>query len=102
MSKDLVSPDDMEAFLARHPDWVAQGDSHGLTLRRRFVFSAYPRGLGFVVAAAEYAEMVNHHPDLTLGYRWVVAVLMTHVSLGITPRDLDLAEALDRLYLEHI
>ena len=56
MSKDLVSPEAMEAFLARHPEWVAQGDSHGLTLRRRFVFSSYPRGLGFVVAAAEHAE----------------------------------------------
>lgn len=102
MSKDLVSPEAMEAFLARHPAWVAQGDSHGLTLRRRYVFSAYPRGLGFVVAAAEQAERVNHHPDLTLGYRWVVAVLTTHVSHGVTQRDLDLAEALDLLYQEHL
>ena len=52
MSKDLVSPDALEAFIQVHPEWVAQGDSHGLTLRRRYVFSAYPRGLGFVVAAA--------------------------------------------------
>ena len=89
MSKDLVSPDTMEAFLKAHPDWVAQGDAHGLTLRRRYVFSAYPRGLGFVMAAAEHAEKVNHHPDLTLGYRWVVAVLTTHVSRGVTQRDLD-------------
>jgi 4a-hydroxytetrahydrobiopterin dehydratase len=102
MSKDLVSPEAMEAFLARHPEWVALGDSHGLTLRRRYVFSAYPRGLGFVVAAAEQAERVNHHPDLTLGYRWVVAVLTTHVSHGVTQRDLDLAEALDLLYQEHL
>lgn len=102
MSKDLVSPEAMEAFLAAHPEWVAQGDSHGLTLRRRFAFSAYARGLGFVVAAAEYAEKVDHHPDLTLGYRWVVAVLATHVSRGVTHRDLDLAETLDRLYLEHL
>jgi 4a-hydroxytetrahydrobiopterin dehydratase len=102
MSKDLISPEAMEAFLQLHPDWVAQGESHGLTLRRRYVFSAYSRGLGFVVAAAEHAEQVNHHPDLTLGYRWVVAVLMTHVSLGITQRDLDLAEALDRLYQDYL
>ncbi len=102
MSKDLVSPDAMEAFLKAHPDWVAQGDAHGLTLRRRYVFSGYPRGLGFVMAAAEHAEKVNHHPDLTLGYRWVVAVLTTHVSRGVTQRDLDLAEALDRMYQEHI
>jgi 4a-hydroxytetrahydrobiopterin dehydratase len=102
MSKDLVDPDALEAFLRLHPEWVAQGDSHGLTLRRRFVFSAYPRGLGFVMAAAEHAEQVDHHPDLTLGYRWVVAVLTTHVARGVTQRDLDLAVALDRLYQEHI
>lgn len=102
MSKDLVNPDALEAFLRVHPEWVAQGDTHGLTLRRRFVFSSYPRGLGFVMAAAEYAERVDHHPDLTLGYRWVVAVLTTHVSRGVTHRDLDLAQELDRLYQEHI
>jgi 4a-hydroxytetrahydrobiopterin dehydratase len=102
MSKNLVSPEALEAFLGDHPEWVAQGEAHGLTLRRRFVFSAYPRGLGFVMAAAEYAERVDHHPDLTLGYRWVVAVLTTHVSRGVTQRDLDLAGELDRLYLEHI
>lgn len=102
MSKHLVDPDALEAFLRLHPEWVAQGEAHGLTLRRRFVFSAYPRGLGFVMAAADYAEQVDHHPDLTLGYRWVVAVLTTHVSRGVTHRDLDLAQALDRLYQEHI
>ena len=47
-------------------------------------------------------HLLDHHPDLTLGYRWVVAVLTTHVSRGITQRDLDLAEALDQLYLDHI
>lgn len=102
MSKNLVEPEALEAFLRLHPEWVAQGEAHGLTLRRRFAFSAYPRGLGFVVAAAEHAERVDHHPDLTLGYRWVVAVLTTHVSRGITHRDLELAQALDQLYLEHL
>ncbi|MDP1832809.1 MAG: 4a-hydroxytetrahydrobiopterin dehydratase [Geothrix sp.] len=102
MSKNLVSPDALEAFLQIHPEWVAQGEARGLTLRRRFVFSSYTRGLGFVLAAAEHAERVDHHPDLTLGYRWVIAVLTTHASLGVTLRDLDLAQALDRLYQEHI
>jgi 4a-hydroxytetrahydrobiopterin dehydratase len=102
MSKDLVSPEALEGFMEQHPEWVAQGDSHGLTLRRRFAFSAYARGLGFVVAAAEHAEKVDHHPDLTLGYRWVVAVLTTYVSKGVTQRDLDLAETLEQLYSEHL
>lgn len=102
MSKSLLPPDAIETFLRLHPEWVAQGESQGLTLRRRFAFSAYARGLGFVLAAAEHAERVNHHPDLTLGYRWVVAVLTTHASRGLTQRDLDMAQELDRLYQEHL
>lgn len=102
MSKGLVSPAALEAFLATHGGWVAQGEAQGLTLRKRFAFAAYTRALGFVVAAAEHAEKVNHHPDLTLGWRWVVAQLTTHVDRGVTQRDLDLAEALDRLYQDYL
>lgn len=100
--RSLVSPEALEAFLREHPQWLAQGEAQGLTLRRRYAMSSYTRGLGFVTAAAERAEAVNHHPDLTLGYRWVLAVLTTHVSRGVTKLDLELAEALDRLYQEHL
>ena len=102
MDRAIVAPEVLEAFLQDHPQWIAQGEAQGLTLRRRYLFSAYLRGLGFVNAAAEHAEAVNHHPDLTLGYRWVVAVLTTHVSRGVSALDLDLAETLDRLYQEHL
>lgn len=102
MAKGLIDPGSLESFLEAHPGWVAQGEAHGLTLRRRYAFSSYKCALGFVVATAEHAEKVNHHPDLTLGYRWVVAVLTTHVDHGITQRDLDLAEVLDRLYRDYL
>jgi 4a-hydroxytetrahydrobiopterin dehydratase len=104
LSKDRsrVEPEVLETFLAQHPGWVAQGEAEGLALRRRYAFTSYARGLGFVTAAAEYAESMDHHPDLTLGFRWVVAVLTTHVSKGVTPLDLQLAQALDRLYAEHL
>ncbi len=98
----MVAPEVLEAFLEAHPQWIAQGEAQGLTLRRRYPFSSYLRGLGFVNAVAEHAEAVDHHPDLTLGYRWVVAVLTTHVSKGISRMDLALAEALDRIYREHL
>jgi 4a-hydroxytetrahydrobiopterin dehydratase len=100
--RSIVAPEVLEAFLKEHPQWIAQGEAQGLTLRRRYPFSAYLRGLGFVNAAAEHAEAVDHHPDLTLGYRWVVAVLTTHVSRGVSQMDLDLAEALDRIHQDHL
>ena len=81
---------------------LLSGEAQGLTLRRRFPFSTYRSALGFVIAAAEHAESVNHHPDLTLGYLWVVAVLTTHVDKGVTRRDFETAEALDRLYPEYL
>jgi 4a-hydroxytetrahydrobiopterin dehydratase len=103
MSKPgLVAPASLEAFLLAHPGWVAQGEAQGLTLRKRFPFAAYTRALGFVVAAAEHSERVDHHPDLTLGWRWVVAQLTSHHERGITDRDLALAVELDRIYQEYL
>lgn len=101
-ARKILSPGELEAFLAAHPQWIATGEPEGLVLRRRFPFASYMAGLGFVVAAAEHAEAVDHHPDLTLGWRVVTATLTTHVSQGVSRMDLDLAEALDRLYPDHL
>ena len=100
--RQILSPGELEAFLAAHPQWLATGEPEGLVLRRRFPFASYTAGLGFVVAAAEHAEAVDHHPDLTLGWRVVLATLTTHVSQGVSRLDLDMAEALDRLYPDHL
>ena len=100
--RQILSPGELEAFLEAHPAWVAVGEPDGLVLRRRFPFASYTAGLGFVVAAAEHAEAVDHHPDLNLGWRVVTATLTTHVSKGVSRMDLDMAEALDRLYPEHL
>ena len=100
--RKIVSPDELETFLSDHPAWVALGEPDGLVLRRRFPFASYTAGLGFVVAAAEHAEAVDHHPDLMLGWRVVVASLTTHVSKGVSRMDLAMAEALDRIYPEHL
>lgn len=100
--RQILSPGELEAFLEEHPEWVAVGEPEGLVLRRRFPFATYTAGLGFVLAAAEHAEAVDHHPDLTLGYHWVVAQLTTHVSKGVSRMDLDMARSLDRLYPDHL
>jgi 4a-hydroxytetrahydrobiopterin dehydratase len=100
--RHILSPGELEAFLAAHPQWLAVGEPEGLVLRRRFPFARYTAGLGFVVAAAEHAEAVDHHPDLTLGWRVVTASLTTHVSKGVSRLDLDMAETLDRLYPDHL
>ena len=62
MSKDLVSPDTMEAFLKVHPEWVAQGDIIGL-----------PDHLT-VSGGMSFELPFNHGFDLTCRHRVTVRV----------------------------
>jgi 4a-hydroxytetrahydrobiopterin dehydratase len=47
---------------------------------------------------AEAAEQANHHPDITINYSQVSISLSTHSEGGITQKDFQLAEALDKIY----
>ncbi len=43
------------------------------------------------------AEAANHHPDIDIRWDTVTLRLSTHSAGGLTERDVDLAEAIDRL-----
>jgi len=47
---------------------------------------------------AEAAEQANHHPDITINYNQVGISLSTHSEGGITRKDFQLAEAIDKIY----
>jgi 4a-hydroxytetrahydrobiopterin dehydratase len=40
---------------------------------------------------------MDHHPDIDIRYTTVVLTLSTHSAGGLTPKDVELAEAIDRL-----
>ncbi len=69
----------------------------GRTIRKRYVFDRYARGLAFTNAVARLAERANHHPDLWLRYGDVLVVLTTHDEGGLTSRDVRLARQIERL-----
>ncbi len=75
------------------PDWRREGG----TLQRSVVAEDFPAAIRLVVAVAETAESMNHHPDIDIRWRTLNFALSTHSAGGLTSLDLDLAGRIDAL-----
>jgi 4a-hydroxytetrahydrobiopterin dehydratase len=76
------------------PEWSAAGNA----IHKKFTFKSFMPAIAFVNRVAEAAEQANHHPDITINYSQVSISLSTHSEGGITQKDFQLAEALDKIY----
>jgi 4a-hydroxytetrahydrobiopterin dehydratase len=54
--------------------------------------------IAFVNKVAEAAELANHHPDIAINYSQVSISLSTHSESGVTQKDFQLAEVIDKIY----
>jgi len=75
-------------------EWSVAGNE----IYRKFTFKAFMPAITFVDKIAEAAEQANHHPDITINYNQVGIRLSTHSEGGITGKDFQLAEAVDKIY----
>lgn len=66
-------------------------------LYRRLVFADFVHAFGFITQIALLAEKSNHHPEWANVYRTVDIYLTTHEVSGVSDRDFDLMEAIDRI-----
>jgi 4a-hydroxytetrahydrobiopterin dehydratase len=57
--------------------------------------------MGLVNKIAEAAEMAQHHPDIAINYNVVGVSLSTHSEGGVTQKDFDLAQQIDKLAETH-
>jgi 4a-hydroxytetrahydrobiopterin dehydratase len=92
-----LSPEDAYRALRAHPAWVVERDR----LRRDFRFASFTAAIEFVNRVAVVAETVGHHPNIRL-HEWCFVELevYSHVSGGLTRRDVDLAAAVDAMLEE--
>ena len=90
---DTLSQDQVAAALADLEGWSQEGE----TIARTFRFADFVHAIGFVEHLAEVAEQQHHHPDIDIRYNKVTLRLSSHDAGGVTPRDVRLAEALQRL-----
>lgn len=57
----------------------------------------FPSAIAWVVAIADLAESMDHHPDIDIRWRTLTLRLRTHSADALTNLDVDLAEAINAL-----
>ncbi|MBC3844403.1 4a-hydroxytetrahydrobiopterin dehydratase [Streptacidiphilus sp. 4-A2] len=90
---ERLTEQQIEDGLRTLPRWHREED----TLRCSVLADDFPAGIRLVVAVAEVAESMNHHPDIDIRWRTLNFALSTHSAGGITSLDLDLAARIDAL-----
>ena len=77
--------------LAQLPGWeLVDGE-----ISKTFAFGAYLDGARFALRVAEIAENLDHHPNISIGWRKVTVSVNTHAVNGISPYDFELARRIE-------
>ncbi|MCK5664109.1 MAG: 4a-hydroxytetrahydrobiopterin dehydratase [Thiotrichaceae bacterium] len=66
-------------------------------LYREFKFPDFVSAFGFMTQVAILAERANHHPEWSNVYNRVAISLTTHLVGGISKRDFELAQEIEKL-----
>jgi 4a-hydroxytetrahydrobiopterin dehydratase len=94
MSQKL-SGEARKAALGRLKGWSEVGGRDAIS--KKFVFADFNAAFGFMTRAALVAEKLDHHPEWFNVYKTVEVTLSTHDASGVTERDIQLAEAMDKI-----
>lgn len=89
-----LSENEISVALAKLKGWERAGG----TLVKTFGFDSYLAGLAFASSVGVIAEGLNHHPNLSVGWRRVSVSFTTHdAGNQLTSKDFAAAAAIDRL-----
>ncbi len=91
----LLSADARKAALQGLSGWAELGEREAIG--RSFIFKDFNEAFGFMCRVALAAEKADHHPEWRNVYKTVEVVLATHDAGGVTARDIELAEAMNRI-----
>jgi 4a-hydroxytetrahydrobiopterin dehydratase len=83
------------AALGRLKGWSEVSGRDAIS--KKFVFADFNAAFGFMTRAALVAEKLDHHPEWFNVYKNVEVTLSTHDAGGVTERDIQLAEAMDKI-----
>lgn len=81
------------------PGWAVCADQDAL--EKSFQCPSFEAAWALMNEIAHLATQHNHHPTLTNSYRRVHVCLTTHDVGGLSQRDIDLANAIDRITGTH-
>ena len=95
MTVPRLTDAERDAALARLSGWSLRDD--GLAIERKFRFADFGEAFGFMTRVALAAEKADHHPEWFNVWNRVEITLTTHDAGGLSTRDVELAEAIDKL-----
>jgi len=87
-----LSDAQIQAELAKFPEWGMAGDS----IQRTYRLKDFVEAMAFVNQVAAAAEAAQHHPDILIRWNKVTLTLSTHDAGGITQKDFELASKCDQ------
>ncbi|MDI3316754.1 MAG: 4a-hydroxytetrahydrobiopterin dehydratase [Bacillota bacterium] len=88
----VLDEEEVRRRLGALPFWRwADGAIH-----RSYRFRDFVEAMGFVQQVALLAEKADHHPDVLVRYNEVTLTLATHSEGGVTEKDLEMAERIER------
>ncbi len=64
---------------------------------KKFNFKNFKQALNFTNKIGELAELEGHHPDISLGYGYVLIMLHTHAIKGLSINDFIIASKIDEI-----
>ena len=97
MSSEKLSPTAVTEQLTKLGDWRLSDGKLNLQL----VFADFVAAFDFMSKVAVLAEAAGHHPEWSNVYNRVEIDLTTHDAGGITMKDFDLAEQINRVLAEN-
>jgi 4a-hydroxytetrahydrobiopterin dehydratase len=75
-------------------DWQAIDEHH---LEKTYQFGDFLSALTFTIKLGELAELLNHHPDICLGWGYTKVTIWTHEIGGLHQADFIFAAKADEL-----
>jgi 4a-hydroxytetrahydrobiopterin dehydratase len=98
MAVEPLSQQEIEGDLADLPGWSLSGDRITCT----YFLDSHLAAAGLVGEVAGIQDELDHHSDLTLGYRTVAVSVNTHSVGGkVTHQDLELARRIAEIAPRH-
>ena len=89
-----LSPEQISEKLKGLAGWELKGDA----ITKRYKFKEFMDGIRFINRIAEFAEKMDHHPDITINYTRITFSCSTHDQGGITEKDFKLAEEIEKAF----
>ena len=91
----VLSSDDLSKLIDQEAlDWKIIED--GKKIKKTFKFKSFIEAFSFMSKVAIYAEKKDHHPEWFNVYNKVEICLTTHDAGGITEKDVDLINFIEK------